>query len=189
MFAPHRPAHTPNTQVDLGGGVFFAAANIPGECRPFGFEQYWQKKAAVRASLAASGQRRLELSPTALWILADEHKTNPAECRAYVKSAMAGGTLFDHQSEHTSIQITAPDVSIRVNHGKIHQLAMRDPTDQFDLPDHIAYQMNLAFERLSIGEYPQVSKAHCLVLGDTHEETVRGGWEIWFDCCTANDLV
>ena len=45
-------------------------------------------------------------------------------------------------------------------------MAMRDPTDQFDLPDHIAYQMNLAFERLSIGEYPEVSKAHCLVLGD-----------------------
>lgn len=99
------------------------------------------------------------MAPTGLWILGDEHMTNPTECRAYVRSAMEDGTLFEHQAEHTSFQIRGPDLSIRVNHGKIHQLAMRDPTDQFDLPDHTAYQMNIAFERLNVGEYPQVRKA------------------------------
>lgn len=72
---------------------------------------------------------------------------------------MEDGTLFTHQSEHASIQIRADDLAIRVNHGKIHQLAMRDPTDQFDLPDHIAYQMNIAFERINVGDYPQVTKS------------------------------
>lgn len=145
--------------------MFFAAANIPGECRPFGFEKYWQKKADAQDALIASNARRLGLAPTGLWILADEHKTNPAECKAYVRTVMEDGTLFAHQSEHTSIQIRADDLAIRVNHGKIHQLAMRDPTDQFDLPDHIAYQMNIAFERINVGDYPQVTKSALPGLG------------------------
>lgn len=144
------------TQVPLGGGVFFSAANIPGECRPFGFEKYWQKKAAAQNTLVASDTPRLNIEPASLWILSDEHKTNPVECRAYVRRSMNEGTLFDHQSEHTSIQIRSGDLSIRVNHGKIHQVAMRDPSDQYDLPDHIAYQMNIEFERLNIGDNPQV---------------------------------
>ena len=148
-------------QVSLGGGVFFSAANIPGECRPFGFEKYWQKKAAAEETLVAPGARRLSLAPTSLWILSDDHKTNPVECREYVRSGMEEGTLFDHQSEHTSIQITSDYLSIRVNHGKIHQLAMRDPTDQYDLPDHIAYQMNIDFDRFNVGDNPQVRTA-CL---------------------------
>lgn len=43
---------------------------------------------------------------------------------------------------------------------------MRDPTDQYDLPDHIAYQMNLGFELLNIGSDPQVKKPalHCVVM-------------------------
>lgn len=79
---------------------------------------------------------------------------------------MEDGTLFDHQSEHTSIQIRAAGLTIRVNHGNIHKLAMRDPTDQYDLPDHIAYQMNLGFELLNIGSDPEVKKPalHCVVM-------------------------
>lgn len=139
--------------------MFFSAVNIPGECRPFGFETYWQKKAAAQSRLVAKDQRRLDLAPTSLWILSDDKKTNPVECRAYVRSGIAEGTILDYQSEHTSIQIKADNLSIRVNHGKIHQLAVRDPTDQYDLPDHIAYQMNIDFEQLNIGDHPQVKKS------------------------------
>lgn len=156
--AHRRSSPLTHTQVSLGGGVFFSAANIPGECRPFGFEKYWQKKAAAQDSLVSSGSRRLDVAPTSLWILSDDHKTNPVECRAYVRSGMEEGSLFDFQSEHTSIQIRADDLAIRVNHGKIHQLAMRDPTDQYNLPDHIAFQMNIDFERFNIGDNPQVWK-------------------------------
>ena len=35
---------------------------------------------------------------------------------------------------------------IRLSHGRLHQLPMRDPTDHFDLPDHLTWQMNLAID-------------------------------------------
>eukprot|EP00904_Undaria_pinnatifida_P011625 jgi/Undpi1/7593/HiC_scaffold_23.g10066.m1 len=163
-------------EVPLGGGVFFSAANIPGECRSFGFEKYWQKKAAAQNTLVASDTRRLNIEPASLWILSDEHKTNPVECRAYVRRSMNEGTLFDHQSEHTSIQIRSGDLSIRVNHGKIHQVAMRDPSDQYDLPDHIAYQMNIEFERLNIGDNPQgVIGATAHITKDENGEDIMFG--------------
>ena len=43
---------------------------------------------------------------------------------------------------------------------------MRDPTDQFDLPDHRTFQMNMGIERAFLGMYPQG------VLGETLHPTV-----------------
>ena len=73
--------------------------------------------------------------------------TNPAECAEYVAHAMADamadggssaiagndggvdeGGLFAHQPEHASFKIVTPAATIRLTHGKIHQVAMRDPT-------------------------------------------------------------
>lgn len=91
-----------------------------------------------------------------MWLMKDAKRTDPKACDEYVAQASASGTLFDHQSEHASFQITSPDLSLRVNIGKIHQLAMRDPTDKFDLPDHVAYQINIAFEGFNVDEKAQV---------------------------------
>ena len=44
-----------------------------------------------------------------------------------------------------------------LNVGKVHQLAMRDPTDKIDLPDHVAYQMNIAFEAIDVSDTSQVN--------------------------------
>ena len=138
-------------QVELGGGVSLSALNIPGECRPFGFEKYWldKQKAVDRRAL------RGVFSP-GMWLMKDTKRTDPEACDKYVEEASAAGTLFDHQSEHASFQITAPDLSLRVNIGKVHQLAMRDPTDKFDLPDHVACQMNVAFEAIDVSDTTQV---------------------------------
>lgn len=57
----------------------------------------------------------------------------------------AGG-LFAHQSEHATFQIVTPKATIRLTHGRLHQIAMRDPTDQFDLPDHLTWQMNMGVD-------------------------------------------
>ena len=67
--------------------------------------------------------------------------TNAAECAEYVAHAIADGSamagndggidesgLFAHQSEHASFKIVTPAATIRLTHGKIHQVAMRDPT-------------------------------------------------------------
>lgn len=65
----------------------------------------------------------------------------------YVARAEAdadNGGLFAHQSEHVSFQIVTPKATIRLSHGRLHQVAMRDPTDKFDLPDHLTWQMNMA---------------------------------------------
>lgn len=67
------------------------------------------------------------------------------ECVEYVARAEAeDGGLFAHQSEHASFQIVTPKATIRLSHGRLHQIAMRDPTDQYDLPDHLTWQMNMA---------------------------------------------
>ena len=137
-------------QVELDGGVAVSALNIPGECRPFGFEKYWldKQEAADHRSLLAA------FSP-GMWLKKDTKRTDPDACDNYIDEASATGTLFDHQSEHASFQITSPSLSLRVNVGKVHQLAMRDPTDNFDLPDHVAYQMNVVFETVDVSDTSQ----------------------------------
>lgn len=143
-------------QYDTGDGVRVAAVNIPGECRPFGFEKDWLAKQQEQEAAAATTARTLrEAVPMSEWLLRDDLRTNPVECKEYVKSAVETDTLFDYQSEHASFQVTTPLLSLRINHGKIHQLAMRDPTDTIDLPDHIAYQMNVAFDKVVLGDNPQ----------------------------------
>ena len=138
---------TPGT-TKLASGVVISAANIPGECRSFGFENYWEKKKLEYAQ----ADRRLQEEENNMgdWILGDPTMTNMRECIDYVAGAMMNGNdLFDHQSEHTSFRIVTPTATIRLNHGRLHQLAMRDPTDQFDLPDHLTWQMNMAIDHAS----------------------------------------
>jgi len=79
--------------------------------------------------------------------LQDPSATNMEECIEYVvRAELAEGGLFAHQSEHASFQIVTPKVTIRLSHGRLHQVAMRDPTDQYDLPDHLTWQMNIIIE-------------------------------------------
>lgn len=99
------------------------------------------------------------------WVLGDPTATNMIECMEYVAQVTAAGSdvgLFDHASEHASFQILTPVGTIRLSHGRLHQLAMRDPTDQFDLPDHIAWQMNLAID------HPEIDSSLATgILGET----------------------
>eukprot|EP00904_Undaria_pinnatifida_P007888 jgi/Undpi1/4229/HiC_scaffold_16.g07595.m1 len=120
-----------------------SVANIPGECRSFGFEQYWERKKLE----AAQGRRLQENETMGDWILGDPTMTNVEECIEYVNDAMDGDTLFDHQSEHASFRIVTPTATIRLSHGRLHQVAMRDPTDKFDLPDQLTWQMNMAIDQ------------------------------------------
>ncbi|CAN0124110.1 unnamed protein product, partial [Ectocarpus sp. 8 AP-2014] len=39
---------------------------------------------------------------------------------------------------------------IRLSHGRLHQLATRDPTDSFDIPDHLTWQMNLSVDHIDL---------------------------------------
>eukprot|EP00904_Undaria_pinnatifida_P008988 jgi/Undpi1/5219/HiC_scaffold_2.g00501.m1 len=134
-------------EIELGPGVSVMAANIPGECRPFGFEKYWQRKIREAEFVdPPSGRRRLSHVPSAdRWIAEDPAATNPAECTQYVSSAIQHESLFAHQSDHVSFQLVTPRLTMRLNHGKLHQLPERDPTDTFDIPDHTTFQMNLGF--------------------------------------------
>lgn len=147
--------------MDLGGSLTFAAANLPGACRSFGFEKYWLSKEEDAKQGDAAGRRRLQEQnpvkavPMPVWITSDPHKTNADECREYAARGEAQSALFTHQSEHTSMQIASPHLSLRISHGKVHQLPMRDPTDRYDLPDHTAFQMNLVFEDVRLGPDPQ----------------------------------
>ena len=132
-------------------GVVISAANIPGQCRSFGFEQYWERKKME----AMQGRRLPEEESMGDWILGDPTVTNMQECIEYVYEAMDGDTLFDHQSEHASFRIATPTATIRLSHGRLHQVAMRDPTDQFDLPDHLTWQMNMAIDHSSFSRDSQ----------------------------------
>jgi len=62
-----------------------------------------------------------------------------------VANAAENDNLFTHQSDHVSFQLITPKLTLRLNHGKLHQLPERDPTGTFDIPDHTTYQMNLGF--------------------------------------------
>eukprot|EP00903_Cladosiphon_okamuranus_P021626 g19884.t1 len=152
-------------EVTLGPGVAISAVNLPGACRSFGFEKYWERKKLQNAG----GGRKLEavgfLEDIGEWILADPTATNMEECAQYVAAAGETG-LFDHASEHASFQIMTPTGTIRLTHGRLHQLAMRDPTDQFDLPDHLTWHMNVAID------HHDVSLEATGVLGETVVPTV-----------------
>lgn len=91
-----------------------------------------------------------ESSSIGEWILADPTATNMEECMEYVARAYAGGnsdaTLYAYQSEHASFRISTPTATVRLSHGRLHQVAMRDPTDSYDLPEHRTWQMNVALE-------------------------------------------
>lgn len=65
-------------------------------------------------------------------------------------AADGGAGLLAHESEHASFQIMTPTAKIRVSHGRLHQLPMRDPNDQFDLPDHLTWQMTLAIDHIDL---------------------------------------
>eukprot|EP00903_Cladosiphon_okamuranus_P020829 g19129.t1 len=143
--------------VNTAPGVAVSAVNLPGACRTFGFEHYWERKQEEYAQL---GRRLDESSQTmAEWVLGDPTATNPTECAEYVARAVTSGSagagsggdidesgLFSHQSEHASFKIVTPQATIRLTHGKLHQIPMRDPTDTMDLPDHVTWQMNLAID-------------------------------------------
>lgn len=155
--------------VELAPGVQITAVNIPGECRSFGFEEYWERK---KLEAAGGGRALSETVSMGDWVLADPTVTNMVECIEYVGSAMeADGGLFAHQSEHSSFKIVTPTATIRLSHGRLHQLAMRDPTDQFDLPDHLAWQMNLAIDRADLSSDARG------ILGETLVPTLDAGGE------------
>eukprot|EP00903_Cladosiphon_okamuranus_P012826 g11986.t1 len=99
------------------------------------------------------------------WMLDDPTATNMEEGTEYVAAAMADVGevgLFAHDSEHASLQIVTPLGKIRLSHDRLHQLPMRDPTDRFDFPDHLPWQMNLAIDHHDLD--PSVSTG---VLGET----------------------
>lgn len=105
-----------------------------------------------------------------LWFLSlrqDPTVTNAQECVEYVERTEADdGGVFTHQSEHASFQIVTPTATVRLSHGRLHQVSMRDPTDHFDLPDHLTWQMNMGLE------HNNLDRAATGVLGETFEPTV-----------------
>lgn len=92
--------------------------------------------------------------------------TNREECIEYVDHAREQeGGLFAHQSEHATFQIETPKATIRLSHGRLHQVPMRDPTDLFDLPDHMTWQMNMGIDHSGI------TRAARGILGETFVPT------------------
>lgn len=171
---------TPGTAV-AGPGVEVSAVNLPGACRSFGFEKYWERTRLeqVRAGQADGFELKnvddlvADASPAPAaqamseWILGDPTATNMMECAAYVaESINTDGGLFAHQSEHASFKISTPTATVRVSHGRLHQVPMRDPTDTYDLPDHLTWQMNLAVEHHNLSGHATG------VLGETFIPTV-----------------
>ncbi|CAB1100369.1 unnamed protein product [Ectocarpus sp. CCAP 1310/34] len=142
--------------IELAPDVKVSAVNIPGACRSFGFEKYWERK---KLEYAQAGGRRLDVQQSmGEWILGDPTATNMAECTEYVARHIAGGEdgdLFTHQSEHASFQIVTPAAIIRLSHGRLHQIA------ELGLPDHLTWQMNLAVD------HKDVSLTAKGVLGET----------------------
>ncbi|CAM9873433.1 unnamed protein product [Ectocarpus sp. 4 AP-2014] len=152
--------------VSVSQEVAVSAVNLPGECRSFGFETYWERK---KMEAATQGRRSLLGKEQEMedWILGDPTATNMEECIKYVTGALKNvGGLFAHQSEHATFQIVTPKATIRLTHGRLHQIAMRDPTDQFDLPDHLTWQMNMGVDR------NDVSRQATGILGQTFVPTL-----------------
>eukprot|EP00752_Nemacystus_decipiens_P011632 g10327.t1 len=152
--------------VSLGPGVKISAANLPVPCRSIGFEKYWERK---QRENARSTRRLSESTSMGEWILGGPSITNREECVEYVARAEAGGDgVFAHQSEHASFQIVTPKATVRLSHGRLHQIAVRNQTDQVDLPDDLSWQMNMAVD------HPQVSRDAKGILGETFIPTRDG---------------
>ena len=155
--------------VTVARDVSIAAVNLPGACRSFGFEKYWERK---KLENFAQSSRKLSLRKAKQdmsdWVLADPTVTDKAECAEYIAQCTSGDGvgLFEKQSEHVSFQITIPTATIRLSHGRLHQLPMRDPTDHFDLPDHLTWQMNMAID------HHEISLDATGILGETLVPTV-----------------
>lgn len=170
----------PGTEVP-GLGMKISAVNLPGACRSFGFEKYWERKMLeqVRVGQASEFWSHNAAESTdhdafvtdtqdmSEWILGDPTATNMMECAAYVaRSANVDGGIFHHQSEHASFKVSTPHATIRVSHGRLHQVRMRDPADRYDLPDHLTWQMNLAIDQRGISQHATG------ILGETFIATV-----------------
>eukprot|EP00903_Cladosiphon_okamuranus_P010581 g10005.t1 len=137
--------------VQVGSGVAVSAVNLPGACRSFGFET--ESAVKVEEQTTASRRRRLSavtgLQDMAYWILGGPEVADLVECTEYVAFATTTGEhgLFAHDSEHASFQIMTPGALIRLSHGRLHRLSMRDLTDEFDLlPERRTWRMDLALE-------------------------------------------
>ena len=161
-------------EANLGRGLNYPIACIISHitCIPHSLQsRYWERKKLQNAG----GGRKLNMvgfmQDMGDWILADPTVTNMAECNEYVAAASTTG-LFEHESEHASFQIMTPAGTIRLNHGRLHQIAMRDPTDQFDLPDHLTWQMNVAID------HHDVSLEATGVLGETVVPTTDGNGKL-----------
>ncbi|CAM9849933.1 unnamed protein product, partial [Ectocarpus fasciculatus] len=101
--------------VFLAQDVQVSAVNLPGACRSFGFEKYWERK---RLENARHGRRLSTTVGMGEWILGDPTATNMDECVEYVARAQAEeGGVFTHQSEHASFQIVTPKATVRLSHG------------------------------------------------------------------------
>ncbi|CAM9823855.1 unnamed protein product [Ectocarpus fasciculatus] len=155
-------------EIELGPNVAISAVNLPGACRSFGFEKYWERKKEEYARGGRKLSSLAQMEDMSEWILGDPTATNMAECSEYVVEATADGStgLFEHESEHTSFQILTSKGKIRLSHGRLHQLAVRDPTDRFDIPDHLTWQMNLSLDRFGLGLDATG------ILGETQEPTL-----------------
>lgn len=77
------------------------------------------------------------------------------------RAEAAEGGVYAYQSEHASFQIVTPTATVRLSHGKLHQIATRDPTDQYDIPDHLTWQMNMAVDQNEV-----------CVVGNNHHQQV-----------------
>lgn len=111
----------------------------------------------------------------------DPTATNMDECVQYVvhTETQAGG-LFSHQSEHASFQIVTPNANVRLSHGRLHQIATRDPTDQFDLPDHVTWQMNMGIDHHDVSGPCHMVATDTLVTCDARASCQAYGGE---HCC------
>ncbi|CAM9189371.1 unnamed protein product [Ectocarpus sp. 12 AP-2014] len=151
-----------------------SAVNLPGACRSFGFEKYWERK---KLEYAQAGDRRLSDKDQDMgdWILGDPTATNMAECTEYVARQVAGGgdgDLFAHQSEHASFQIVIPTATVRLSHGRLHQIA------EHGLPDHLTWQMNLAIGSDNVGVGAEGILGETLVpTRDANGEYIMNGME------------
>ncbi|CAB1115047.1 unnamed protein product [Ectocarpus sp. CCAP 1310/34] len=160
--------------VEMAPNMKVSVVNLPGACRSFGFEKYWERK---KLEYAQAGGRRLSSKDQDMgdWILGDPTATNMAECTEYVaRHVVEGGDggLFAHKSEHASFQIVMPIATVRLSHGRLHQIA------QYGLPDHSTWQMNLAIDSDSVGVGAQGVLGETLVpTRDADGEYVMHGME------------
>lgn len=120
------------------------AVYITIECRSFGFETYWERE---KLEHAQSGRSLGEKFSIGEWTLVDPTVSNTVGCAKYVADAISKeGGVFADQSEHASFQIFTAKGTIRLYHGRLHHLPMRDPIVQFGLPDHFTWTMDMAID-------------------------------------------